>query len=120
MSDFRVRLALRCYPRGFRERFGGEIEAALQEQGGGRWREVAELAWTGLRYRAATPGPVIAAAAVLLALLVTRAAAGVVPRIPPAHTRATLYLTMFGAVFFVVLATLFLSVGWLQWSKRKA
>lgn len=120
MYEFWVRQALRAYPREFRGRFGPQIEVDLGEQAAGRVGALAELISAGVRYRLRTPGPYLFVGSVTVAAAVFSAASAMAPRIPVAQTRLAIYMTMFSAVFFVLIATLFLSVVWLQWSKPKA
>jgi hypothetical protein len=49
-----ARLLVRLYPRDWRERYGEEFEALLQDSRGG-FRALVNVAWAALRERAATP-----------------------------------------------------------------
>ncbi len=50
---FLLRLAVRIYPRAWRKRYGTELEALLEDSGGG-WRVLADLVWGATKMRMTT------------------------------------------------------------------
>ncbi|MBM3783072.1 MAG: hypothetical protein FJW30_01865 [Acidobacteria bacterium] len=117
MPNLLTRLILLLYPSEFRDRFGAQIEAdvaCLRSPAA-----LANLLGAAFVYRLKSPAPYIGAAACLIALSLFAGAAAGIPRVPRIHAALANYIVMFGAVFFVLFATLFLSVFWLQCSKSK-
>lgn len=119
MFDLAIRIVLRLYPREFRDRFGDEIASGPCPEGGSRIRAIANLIGAALLWRLRMPSTYSGVGAVLIASVAFLGAAAAIPRLPVVERALAVYVVMFGAVFFVLFATLFLSVVWLQCSKSR-